>query len=130
MATYDKEQVQATLAARAEELARRREQVDVAADGMREGELSGYDQHPADTGTEMHEQELDETTSMLLADEQRQVAEAQRALEDGTYGVCVDCGEDIPPVRLDAIPEATRCVEDQRRFEGRLRAAGPPPQDI
>lgn len=41
------------------------------------------------------------------------VAELQDALqrlEAGTYGVCVGCGKAIPFERMEALPEADRCV--------------------
>src|SRR5439155_977478 len=127
----DKQHVETRLRERAEEIARRRRQFqqdDIEDDtAQRNEELSDYDQHPADTGTEMHEQELDETTDIILADEERQVKLAQERLADGLYGKCVDCGRDIPPERLEAVPEAIRCIDDQRRYEGELRARGGPP---
>jgi DnaK suppressor protein len=127
---YDRERVEQKLQARAEEIARRRQARRSEDEQLRGSELSDYDQHPADSGTETFEEELDETTDMILAYEERQVREAQRALAEGTYGKCVDCGRDIPAERLEAVPESTRCVEDQRRYEGLIREQGPPPQDI
>jgi RNA polymerase-binding transcription factor DksA len=47
--------------------------------------------------------------------------EARRALADGRYGICVDCGKEIPAARLEAMPESIRCVDDQRLYEARLR---------
>jgi DnaK suppressor protein len=123
----DTERVAKRLAERAEEIERRRAQIVNAEDGMREGELADYDQHPADTGTDMHEQELDETTEMILVEELRQVQIAQQRLEEGKYGICIDCGEEIPAERLEAMPEAVRCIKDQRIYEGQLRARGGPP---
>ncbi len=35
---------------------------------------------------------------------------ALRHLEDDSYGICVTCGEDISPERLQVIPETTQCV--------------------
>jgi DnaK suppressor protein len=32
-------------------------------------------------------------------------------IDNGTYGECDDCGEEIGQARLEAIPEATRCVD-------------------
>ena len=87
-------------------------------------ELADYDQHPADQGTETFEQELDETTLMILEEEEHRVREARKALDEGRYGICVDCGKEIPRQRLDAIPESVRCVEDQRLYEARLRQRG------
>jgi RNA polymerase-binding transcription factor DksA len=94
---------------------------------MQSSELADYDQHPADQGTETFEQELDETTLMILEEELRQVQIAQERLEEGKYGICVDCGEEIPAERLEAIPEAVRCIKDQNIYEAQLRARGGPP---
>jgi RNA polymerase-binding protein DksA len=38
-------------------------------------------------------------------------------MAEGRYGVCEDCGEDIPVERLRAYPGATRCVRCQSVFE-------------
>ena len=43
--------------------------------------------------------------------------EALGRMDAGTYGTCVDCGKEIPEARLQFRPEASRCVEDQERFE-------------
>ncbi len=127
MATIDREKVEARLRERAEEIARNRANMANSRDGMRDGELANYDQHPADQGTETFEQELDATTDILLADEARTVEIAQERLAEGTYGTCVDCGKEIPEARLEAIPEAIRCIDDQNRYEAQLRARGGPP---
>jgi DnaK suppressor protein len=42
---------------------------------------------------------------------QKQVDRAMKAIADGVYGECVDCGEDIRPARLRARPEAPFCIE-------------------
>ena len=128
MTDFDKDQVAARLRERAEEIAARRAQLDRSSANMTEGELADYDQHPADQGTETFEQEMDETTDMVLAEEARQIEVAQQRLEAGEYGKCSDCGKEIPAARLEAIPEATRCIEDQARYEAGLRMRGGPPQ--
>ena len=54
----------------------------------------------------------------------RRLGEVERALqkvEEGTYGVCDDTGEEIPRGRLEAVPEAIRTVEAQQRFERERR---------
>ena len=128
MTDFDTQQVETRLRERAEEITARRAGLDRSAANMNEGELADYDQHPADQGTETFEQEMDETTDMLLAEELRQVEIAQQRLADGQYGKCIDCGKEIPAARLEAIPEATRCIDDQARYEATLRARGGPPQ--
>ncbi len=35
---------------------------------------------------------------------------ALQKIEDGTYGKCENCGQDIPAERLEAVPAATLCV--------------------
>ena len=35
---------------------------------------------------------------------------ALKKIDDGTYGKCERCGQDIPQERLDAVPYATLCV--------------------
>jgi RNA polymerase-binding transcription factor DksA len=37
---------------------------------------------------------------------------ALRRIDEGTYGRCMSCGEEIPPARLRAIPETPFCTED------------------
>jgi DnaK suppressor protein len=123
---FDEQQVEARLRERAEEIAARRAQVDRSTADT-DSELADYDQHPADTGTETHEQELDETTEMILAAEAENVELALRRLAEGDYGRCIDCGKEIPRERLDAIPEAVRCLDDQSRYEATLKARGTPP---
>jgi len=127
LATIDKDKVEARLRERADEIAERRKQIKAADENMQSSELADYDQHPADQGTETFEQELDETTLMILEEELRQVQIARERLEEGKYGICVDCGEEIPAERLEAIPESVRCIEDQARWEATLRARGVPP---
>jgi DnaK suppressor protein len=121
----DRQQVEERLAQREREIEERRASLR-GDDRPQAEELSDYDNHPGDQGTETFMQEMDETTAMILDDEAARVKEARQALEEGRYGVCVDCGKDIPPARLDAIPESIRCVEDQRLHEARLRQGGGP----
>jgi DnaK suppressor protein len=45
--------------------------------------------------------------------ELRELEAAESRLDAGTYGQCVDCGEDIGYPRLRAQPEASRCLACQ-----------------
>ncbi len=49
----------------------------------------------------------------------RDIIAARRRLAAGTYGVCVDCSEDIGYARLEAYPTAKRCIGCQRAREER-----------
>lgn len=49
--------------------------------------------------------------------EVRALEAARERIADGTYGVCADCGSDIPVERLRAQPAALRCIACQERHE-------------
>lgn len=81
------------------------------------GEITSYDQHLGDLATDV--QDAGEQAALIEGNERqrRQIRLALQAIEDGSYGTCSDCGRPIPPERLEALPEATRCVDCQRRLE-------------
>jgi DnaK suppressor protein len=45
------------------------------------------------------------------------IAAALERLDLGTYGQCTDCGGAIASLRLQALPEAARCIACQERAE-------------
>lgn len=45
------------------------------------------------------------------------VMKALTAIKDGEYGVCQECGEDINPRRLEAIPWTMMCVSCQEAHD-------------
>jgi len=45
-----------------------------------------------------------------LHEHQREIDAALKKMEEGTYGKCESCGQDIPFERLEARPTATLCV--------------------
>ena len=47
----------------------------------------------------------------------RNIEKARMRIRDGDYGICEDCGEDIPYERLKARPVALRCVYCQSEHE-------------
>ena len=119
MTAQERQRIEALLNARLEELGRTRAAMLRSVEGMRESELAHLDQHPADA--DLHEQEVDETTRLFLEEEERRIEEARRALLDGTYGICLDCRKPIAAERMSAVPEAVRCLDCQRHFEGSHR---------
>lgn len=82
--------------------------------------VADYPQDPADAGTNLAES--DRAQAVLAAAKARRVLvlEALRRIDDGTYGQCVDCAADVPEGRLEAKPEAARCVTCQGKRD-RLR---------
>jgi RNA polymerase-binding transcription factor DksA len=118
MTAAERKRIEERLAARLEQLTRTRAAMRRSGEGMRGSELSALDNHPGDRATELHDEELDETTEIYLEEEERRIAEARRALAHGTYGTCKECRHPIPPERLNVAPEAVRCIDCQRHFEG------------
>lgn len=47
----------------------------------------------------------------------KDIDDALNRLEEGTYGICIDCGEEISEGRLKVVPFATHCVKCQERNE-------------
>ena len=45
--------------------------------------------------------------------------QALERIEQGTYGVCVDCQSEIPRARLQSIPAASRCMDCEKERETR-----------
>jgi DnaK suppressor protein len=75
-------------------------------------EIALADQHPADAASDTEMRELDLTTEILYETRLRQVDDALGRLDGGTYGTCISCGRQIPPERLELVPETPYCVED------------------
>jgi len=87
-------------------------------------ELSAYDNHPADYGSQMYERSKD---LGLLQEARRQlleIEEAKQAIMAGSYGICQGCRRPIPDERLLALPATVFCVEckkTQEKLEDRDR---------
>jgi RNA polymerase-binding protein DksA len=75
------------------------------------GDLSTMPIHMADIGTDTYEQEF----SLGLMDSERkmvrEILDALKRIEQGTYGICEGTGKPIPKGRLEANPWARYCVE-------------------
>ena len=70
------------------------------------GELTHYDQHPADTASDTFEREKDIAILEGLESELAEIEAALQRLDDGTYGVDEITGEPIEAERLSAYPIA------------------------
>ena len=53
----------------------------------------------------------------VLEQDREQAEHARELMAKGAYGVCEDCGQKIATERLEALPEATRCVGCQGNWE-------------
>lgn len=80
-------------------------------------ELSAYDNHPADLGTETFERGLDRGLIDNTRRTLRKVEDALERLDNGTYGICERCGREIAADRLSALPETTLCYDCEETVE-------------
>jgi RNA polymerase-binding transcription factor DksA len=83
------------------------------------GDLSSMPIHMADVGTDNFEQEF---TLLLMETEEsalEQIETALERIEEGTYGVCLDCEGKIIKARLNAIPFTPFCVKCASKLEAR-----------
>jgi DnaK suppressor protein len=86
------------------------------------GEAEGDTQlDSGDLSQDMFTREMDASIGEQVGRRLGEVDRALRKIEEGTYGLSDDSGEPIPRGRLEAIPEATRTVEEQQRFEQERR---------
>ena len=53
----------------------------------------------------------------VAADTLSAVRAASQRIELGEYGICVDCGREIEPKRLEAVPWTPYCRDDQEKHD-------------
>jgi DnaK suppressor protein len=82
------------------------------ADERREGSPFGKREEEA---TESYELERRLTLEKSIREQLASVEHALQKFEDGTYGLCDDCGKPIDPERLEALPQATMCLDCKAR---------------
>jgi DnaK suppressor protein len=82
------------------------------ADERREGSPFGKREEEA---TESYELERRLTLEKSIREQLAAVEHALQKFEDGTYGLCDNCGKPIPPERLEALPQATLCLDCKAR---------------
>jgi RNA polymerase-binding protein DksA len=80
-------------------------------------DLAGASPDPGDESVASLISDLDQAdTSRDLAELQR-LDSARLRIEEGSYGTCIDCGQDIGFERLRANPAAERCIKCQTQYE-------------
>ena len=87
----------------------------------RSGDISGHALHMADVATDMYDREF----LLGLASNDRellyQIDEAMTRIEEGTYGLCVECKKNIPVTRLKAIAYVRTCMKCQEKIESKRK---------
>lgn len=91
-------------------------------------DIGRYDQNARESrGDEVRDPIDEATTEVLEATSYAEsgverhtltlVRNALRAIDEGTYGVCIDCGNPIEPARLKAVPWTPYCRADQEKHD-------------
>jgi len=78
-----------------------------------EGISDGH-HHPAEAATDAEARERDLVAQLRWKERETRLRAALAAIDAGTYGICVDCGAEIPEGRLRVLPDSVRCVPCQR----------------
>lgn len=91
--------------------------------GISENPISASLKATADIGDviDLAGEERDRELSLLLTDRDKEklqaIHEALEKINDGTYGICEECGEKIGPGRIKVMPLARFCVGCQSKLE-------------
>lgn len=84
------------------------------------GDLTDDKENPADA-LDLASMESNRDFQLRIRDRERvlirKIKEALQRIEDGEYGVCVSCGEEISEKRLIARPVATHCIDCKTEAE-------------
>jgi DnaK suppressor protein len=80
-----------------------------------------FEKDSADAGASLTENDRAEAILLSARGQRDGVLAALQRIEHSRYGRCVDCGHEIPEGRLDARPDAARCVACQGKLARRRR---------
>ena len=104
-----------------EVLARERARVESSLQGLQrnlQGEKAEIEvaSDPVDDGELIEEEQVDDALAAQLRRELEAIEKAEARLREGTYGISVESGEQIPAERLEAIPWAERTADEEERL--------------
>jgi DnaK suppressor protein len=95
--------------------------------GRTVSEMSGEEEVFADPN-DRASQESERNLELRIRERERKLIfkmrEALQRIEDGTFGICEECGEPISPQRLKARPVTTLCIECKTVEERRQKMRG------
>jgi DnaK suppressor protein len=80
-------------------------------------ESMGYGNHMADDATEAFEQSKGLSLQQTIRHRLTAVTDALHKFDEGTYGICEQCGQIIDWARLEALPAARLCIRCQQHIE-------------
>jgi len=80
-------------------------------------ETTFQDNHLGDIATATFDREMASTLEDNSTHVLTEIDAALKRIDEGTFGVCTRCGKPISAERLEALPWATLCIDDQRKQE-------------
>ena len=110
--------------ARIDELRHAANRLTADAQEATERELSSAEQHPAELASETIGLEIDHSVLQHADLELEELEAAVIRVDTGSYGKCEACGNPISEARLEAIPTARFCIEDQAKHDKNGRRNG------
>ncbi len=79
-----------------------------------ETQESGTEDNLADSAAVTYDREMDFSLEENSEQVLEEIDRALKRIDDGSYGKCANCGNDIPAERLEAIPYAEYCIDCAR----------------
>lgn len=107
-------EIREILLAKQSELSRRLESI-------KQNLLSGRSADSQEQAQELENAEVVDALGNETRAELNKIAKALDQIKNETYGICIDCGEEIPMARLKAYPFAVRCIRCATAEEARTR---------
>jgi DnaK suppressor protein len=79
--------------------------------------LSGKEQNSEDASQNSDDDDVEVELSNIDREELSAISRALERLERGDYGLCVDCGREIPFARLEVEPQTSHCLLCEKPYE-------------
>lgn len=79
--------------------------------------VENHVQDPGDQALSLSMEMLQVSFQDAELHEYKRIMRALEKIEDGSYGVCIDCGDAISEKRLKSYPDAARCIACQEVYE-------------
>ena len=89
--------------------------------GEHPNDRGGASSDAADAGANLTEADRNAAMLHSVQAQRAEIVAALARVESGSFGRCVDCGQLVPDGRLEARPEASRCVPCQGKRDRRRR---------
>lgn len=106
------------------ELQRKKEELDQRLLRINENHRRPLESDSKERATQLENQEVVDALGNEARIELHQIASALKRIDDGRFGICEECGDQIARERLLACPHADKCIEcaslddEPRRFAG------------